>query len=143
MNCAPAAAEEEEGDEEEDEGPGGVAGYETVGDAVPGDTQAMVAGGGAGNTGGSLGRVRASAAIVLAAGSAAGSAEEPTRVPHLSQNFDSAAICAPHSSQNRTDSTAMTGSRAAQAQAPPNRWIKRCSNAWALSSASFAPAGSV
>ena len=64
------------------------------------------------------------------------------RAPHFSQNFDAAAFCAPHSSQNRTDSEAMTGSRAARAQAPPNCWIKRCSKAWARSSASFAAAGS-
>lgn len=43
-------------------------------------------------------------------GGGAGASEGTfSREPHFSQKLDAAAFCAPHSSQNRTDSEAMTG----------------------------------
>jgi hypothetical protein len=84
---------------------GTVAGGVTGGGAGgSGDTHAMVAGGGSG-------------------GGAGGPEGAFSREPHFSQKLDAAAFCAPHSSQKRTDSEAMAGPRAAQAQAPPNRWM--------------------
>jgi hypothetical protein len=81
---------------------GGVTGGGVAGGS--GDTHATVAGGGSG-------------------GGAGGPEGAFSREPHFSQKLDAAAFCAPHSSQKRTDSEAMAGPRAAQAQAPPTRWM--------------------
>lgn len=119
----------------------------------PGKTHAMVSGtaDGAGVAGGVIGgRVGGpagsftsgggSAPIDGDGGGAGDSAAVRRRAPHFSQNLDTAAFCAPHPSQNCTDSAAMTRSQAAQA--PPNLWINRCSKDWAMSSSSLAAAGS-
>ena len=125
MKCPEGAEDGEAGEGET----GGATGSEIDGDKAgdPEDTQAMVSGiglaGGAEGTGGGAGGIAdrpgdthaTVSGIALAAGRGrGGGAGVPegafSGAPHFSQNFDDAAFCAPHSSQNRTDSEAMTGS---------------------------------